>query len=409
MMYRLLPEPKVAAKTHPVSRERLMARGYDVAYRRAVEIGPEAIIREIQTVKLGGRGGAAFPTARKWQAVRNEPEPIKYVVMNADESEPGTFKDRELLLQDPLGALTGLVISAMTVGAKKGYIYIRGEYRDIERRLAAAIDVLRDTGWLGPDALSLEIRRGAGAYIAGEETALFNSIEGYRPEPRVKPPFPTAQGLFHKPTLIQNVETLANVGILLAHDTDWFASVGTDYSPGSKLIALSGHVAHPGVYEVPFGVELRTLIEDPHYGGGTGTGHALNAVLVGGAAGTFLTGDEAFGTRLDYPDLARVGASVGSGALMMFDVQADLTQVLTGLARFFADESCGQCVPCRVGTKRIMEMLESRQMWERRNDLQDLARAMTDASICGLGQTAANALISAMKRPALWEGQAMAH
>lgn len=405
MIYRLMPEPEIVEKTAPASRERLVARGFDMACRRALDMGPEAIIAEIQAVKLGGRGGAAFPTARKWAAVRREADPIKYVVMNADESEPGTFKDRELLLKDPLGPLTGLIISAYTVGAIKGYIYVRGEYRDVERRLYQAIDVLTDAGWLRPDVLTLEVRRGAGAYIAGEETALFNSIEGYRPEPRVKPPFPTQQGLFHKPTLIQNVETLANVAVLLAHDVSWFSSVGTEHSPGSKLMALSGHVAHPGVYEVPFGVELKTLIDDPQYGGGTGTGRAIHAVLVGGAAGSFLTSDEARDIRLDYPDLAKFGATVGSGALMLFDIKADLTQVLLGLARFFAEESCGQCVPCRVGTKRIMEMLEARQMWKRQGDLADLARAMTDASICGLGQTAANALMSAMRRPEFWQGQ----
>ena len=405
MIYRLMPDPEIAEKTAPASGERLVARGFDIAYRRALDMGPEAIIAEIQAVKLGGRGGAAFPTARKWAAVRREADPIKYVVINADESEPGTFKDRELLLKDPLGPLTGLIISAYAVGAKKGYIYVRGEYRDVERRLYQAIDVLTDAGWLRPDMLTLEVRRGAGAYIAGEETALFNSIEGYRPEPRVKPPFPTQQGLFHKPTLIQNVETLANVAVLLAHDVSWFSSVGTKHSPGSKLAALSGHVAHPGVYEVPFGVELKTLIDDPQYGGGTGTGRALRAVLVGGAAGSFLTSDEARDIRLDYPDLAKFGATIGSGALMLFDIKADLTQVLLGLARFFAEESCGQCVPCRVGTKRIVEMLEARQMWKRQGDLADLARAMTDASICGLGQTAANALMSAIRRPELWQGQ----
>ncbi len=405
MIYRLMPEPDVAERTAPVSRERLLARGFDAAYRRALDIGPQAIIEEIDAVRLGGRGGAAFPTARKWAAVRQEAEPIKYVVMNADESEPGTFKDRDLLIKDPLGALTGLIISAYTVGAKKGYIYIRGEYRDVERLLYQAIDVLATMGWLGPDVLTLEVRRGAGAYIAGEETALFNSIEGYRPEPRVKPPFPTQQGLFHKPTLIQNVETLANVALLLAHNVSWFSEIGTEHSPGSKLMALSGHVARPGVYEVPFGIELKTLMEDAQYGGGTGTSRALHAVLVGGAAGSFLTSQEAREARLDYPDLAKFGATVGSGALMLFDVEADLNQVLLGLARFFAEESCGQCVPCRVGTKRITEMLEARQMWTRRGDVEDLARAMTDASICGLGQTAANALISAMRRPDLWQGQ----
>ena len=270
-------------------------------------------------------------------------------------------------------------------------------------RILDAISVLGDAGWISSKSLSIEVRRGAGAYIAGEETALFNSLEGYRPEPRVKPPYPTAQGLFHKPTLIQNVETLANVAVLFAHDVEWFRTVGTETTPGTKLVTLSGHMANPGVYEVPFGIELAPLINDRQYGGGMGTGRPIKAVLMGGAAGTFLTPEEIGQARLDYPDLAKFGASVGSGAIMLFDQETDLARVLTGLARFFADESCGQCVPCRIGTKRILEILADQRLWERRSDLKDLARAMTDASICGLGQTAANALMSAMRRPSLWD------
>ena len=402
-MYRLFPDPAIESQTAPTSHQRLVARGFDAAYDKALNLGPEAVIHSIQAIRLGGRGGAAFPTARKWLSVKNEMEAIKYVVMNADESEPGTFKDRELLLRDPLAPLTGLLIAAHTVGAEKAYVYVRGEYRDVEMRILEAIQELTATGWVGPESVSIEVRRGAGAYIAGEETALFNSIEGYRPEPRVKPPYPTAQGLFHKPTLIQNVETLANIALLFAHDVDWFRAVGTAATPGTKLVALSGHVAHPGVYEVPFGIELGALIADHQYGGGTGTSRPLKAVLMGGAAGTFLTPVEAMQARLDYVDLAKFGASVGSGAVMLFDYGTDLGRVLTGLARFFADESCGQCVPCRIGTKRILEVLEGQRLWERRVDLADLARAMTDASICGLGQTAANALVSAMNRPSLWE------
>ncbi|MCL5115865.1 MAG: electron transport complex protein RnfC [Firmicutes bacterium] len=402
MIYRLFPNPELELATAPASRERLVERGFERAYENAQEIGSDTVIQHIQAIRLGGRGGAAFPTARKWLSVKNEAESIKYVVMNADESEPGTFKDRELLLRDPLGPLTGLLIAASAVGAQQAYVYVRGEYRDVEIRIQEAITVLAEAGWIGPGKVSIDVRRGAGAYIAGEETALFNSIEGYRPEPRVKPPYPTAQGLFHKPTLIQNVETLANIALLFAHDVDWFRAVGTDATPGTKLVALSGHVANPGVYEVPFGIELGALIGDGQYGGGTGTGRPLKAVLMGGAAGTFITPQEAFEARLDYPDLAKFGAGVGSGAIMLFDSTADLGRILTGLARFFADESCGQCVPCRIGTKRILELLETQRLWDRRADLKDLATAMTDASICGLGQTAANALVSAMNRPSLW-------
>lgn len=267
--------------------------------------------------------------------------------------------------------------------------------------LADAIDTLRDTGWVGPEGVEIEIRRGAGAYIAGEETALFNSIEGKRPEPRVKPPFPTIKGLWASPTLIQNVETLANVAILFAHDLDWFTAYGTQDTVGTKLVGLSGHVRRPGVYEVPFGLPMSDILNAPDLGGGmTGSGR-LGAVLLGGAAGTFLTPSEMATAVLDYPSLAAMGASIGSGAVMVFDDTVDLEWVVTKLARFFAEESCGQCVPCRIGTKRILEMMDQGDLWNRGEDLRELGQAMKDASICGLGQTAPVALLSILDRPLL--------
>ena len=402
MIARLLPPPDLSSP--PASLERLYERGYHHAWQRSQSLSPADVIDEVTRSGIMGRGGAAFPTGRKWLSVAQEPDPVKYVVMNADESELGTYKDRVLLEQDPFGPLVGLLIAAYAIGARQGYIYIRGEYQDVEHILKDALAQLETLGWIGPNGMTVEIRRGAGAYIAGEETALLNSIEGKRPEPRVKPPFPTRHGLFGRPTVIQNVETLANVAHLFAHDVDWFRAVGTSATPGTKLMAVSGHVKRPGVYEIPFGTPLWTLLTDPAYAGGIGGTGDLQAVLLGGAAGTWLTADEVRDVRLDYPDLRPYGASLGSGAVMAFDRTVDLTAVLAQLARFFAEESCGQCVPCRIGTHRLWERLKSG--WpsaDQHPALRDLGEAMRDASICGLGQTAPLAFLSYLDRPQLWQ------
>lgn len=394
---RLLPGPQTVSE--PVSSERLKERGLDRAMERALSMKPEDIISEVKASGIKGRGGAAFPTGIKWAGVHAASGDTRYVVMNADESELGTFKDRALLESDPLGALVGVLIAAHAVGAKKAYCYIRGEYREVEHRMAAALATLADCGWVGPGGVDVEIRRGAGAYIAGEETALLNSIEGKRAEPRVKPPFPTDKGLWGSPTLIQNVETLANVALLFAHDVDWFQECGTPETPGTKLIGLSGHVRHPGVYEVPFGYPMQAIINDPDLGAGMAGSERLRAILLGGAAGTFMASDEIEASVLDYGSLGRYGASIGSGAIMVFDDTVDLKWVLQKLARFFADESCGQCVPCRIGTQRILELLDEGGLERRAQDLRELSQAMRDASICGLGQTAPVALLSILERP----------
>lgn len=394
---RLLPPEELTSL--PESRERLQQRGFERALQRARTMRPDAIINEVSASGIMGRGGAAFPTGRKWASVREASGSPKYVVMNADESEPGTFKDRVLLERDPMGALVGLIIAAYAVGAEYAYVYIRGEYLDVERIVRRAAETLENAGYLSP-GLQLEVRRGAGAYIAGEETALFNSIEGKRPEPRVKPPFPTVHGLFGKPTLIQNVETLANIALLFAHDVAWFREQGTEKTPGTKLVCLSGHLANPGVYEVPFGIPVQDIVD--HYGGGMAQRKPLKAILLGGAAGTFLTPKEVAEAVYDYAPLREYGASIGSGAFMVFDDSVSMLEVLRQLARFFADESCGQCVPCRIGTRRLLEILEGPTVLEDQDRLKDLALAMQDASICGLGQTAPLALLSMMKRDSLW-------
>jgi NADH-quinone oxidoreductase subunit F len=374
------------------------------ALRRAIEIGPEAILREVKDSGLRGRGGAAFPMGVKWEAVAKAPVRPHYVVCNADESEPGTFKDRVLMEEDPFAVLEAMTIAGFTTGAEKGFLYVRGEYPHATTRLRHAVREAERRGFLGADVMGegfpfhIEIRQGAGAYICGEETALFNSIEGFRGEPRSKPPFPTQVGLFGKPTLVNNVESLANVLDIVLEGGPAFAAIGTKESTGPKLFCLSGHVARPGLYEVPFGTTLRDLLE---LAGGISGGRKMKAILLGGAAGSFV-GSEEIDTPLTFEGTRAIGATLGSGVVMVFDETTDLRQTVARIARFFRDESCGQCVPCRVGTVRQEEALSR---LARNGDgarevrlLDELAQVMRDASICGLGQTAANAIVSAVSR-----------
>ncbi len=380
--------------------------GYD-ALRRALSIGPDAVLRDVADSKLLGRGGAAFPAGRKWQAVAGAAARPHYLVCNADESEPGTFKDRVLMEEDPFAIVESMTIAGYATGCEKGYLYIRAEYPLALQRLTSAVDQARSRGLLGGDIMGsgfsfdIEIRRGAGAYICGEETALFNSIEGFRGEPRNKPPFPTQEGLFGKPTLVNNVETLANVPVILEEGGPAYAATGTPGSTGTKLFCVSGCVTRPGVYEVPFGATSRDLIDAA--GGATGGG-TVAAVLLGGAAGTFLTPDE-LDVPLTFEGTRAAGASLGSGVVMVFDDTIDMADIVLRIAAFFREESCGQCVPCRVGTVRQEEALIRLRSGAGTPGgdseialLDDLAMVMRDASICGLGQTAPNAVQSALKK-----------
>jgi NADH-quinone oxidoreductase subunit F len=333
------------------------------------------------------------------------------VICNADESEPGTFKDRVLMEGDPFAILEGMTIAAIATGARQGYIYLRGEYPLAAERMADAIEVAAKNGLLGSDILGsglnfqIEIRRGAGAYICGEETALFNSIEGYRGEPRNKPPFPTEAGLFRQPTAVNNVETLANVPLILREGGGAYARMGTESSTGTRLFCLSGHVARPGVYEVVMGVTLRDLIE---LAGGVAGNGQLQAILLGGAAGTFVSPQE-LDTPLTFEGTRAIGATLGSGVVMLFDTTVDLRRILLRIAGFFHHETCGQCVPCRVGVVRLEEalerLLEGRTFGSPREELvriREMGQAMRDASICGLGQTASSAVESAFDRWSLF-------
>ena len=387
----------------PSSLDDYRAHGGYTALRRAFELGPAGVIREVTDSGLVGRGGAAFPTGRKWQATASGPDHPHYLVCNADESEPGTFKDRVLMEGDPYALVEAMTIAGYATGAHRGYLYLRGEYPRALHRLEHAINRARARGFLGEDVLGqgyafdIEIRRGAGAYICGEETALFNSIEGYRGEPRAKPPFPVEKGLFGKPTVENNVETLVNVLPILTMGAPAYAAIGTERSTGPKLFCVSGSVDRPGVYELPLGATLGELLAK------AGVRDRLRAVLLGGAAGGFVRPDE-LDIPLTFEGTREAGTTLGSGVVMAFDDTVPLPQLLLRIAEFFRDESCGQCVPCRVGTVRQEEALH--RIAERTGAaaaedialLREVGRAMRDASICGLGQTAWNAVESAIDR-----------
>jgi len=386
--------------------------GYE-ALRAALDLGPEGVLRELNESRLLGRGGAAFPTGKKSEALHQQIPLGKthYLVCNADESEPGTFKDRIVMEGDPFALLEGMSIVALAAGARKGYIYIRGEYPLATETLLRAIRSARAGGMLGDRIFGrdfqfdIELRRGAGAYICGEETALFNSIEGYRGEPRNKPPFPTQAGLFRQPTVVNNVETLVNVPEIIRIGGPAYSRIGTAQSAGYRLFCLSGHVARPGVYEAAFGVTLRELIE---LAGGVGGNGRLQAVLLGGAAGAFVAPKE-LDTPLTFEGTRAIGATLGSGVVMLFDDSIDLKRILLRIAAFMRDESCGQCVPCRVGTIRQEEalhrLIEGHALGSAGTEVQllrEMGQAMRDASICGLGQTASSALESALSRWSLF-------
>ena len=380
--------------------------GYE-ALRRAFDLGPDGVIREVNDSKLVGRGGAAFPTGRKLGDVARAPARPHYLICNADESEPGTFKDRVLMEGDPFGLIESMTIAGYAAGCEKGYIYVRGEYPLATARMQNAIDTARRRGFLGEDIMGegydfdIEIRRGAGAYICGEETSLFNSLEGFRGEPRAKPPYPTQVGLFGKPTMVNNVETLMNLPKIVLDGGPAYASIGTEGSTGTKLFCLSGSIQRPGIYEYPFGVTLREVLDAA---GGVPEGRDLKAVLLGGAASSFVTPDE-LDMELTFEGTRAAGAALGSAVIMPFDDSVDMTDIILRIAAFFRDESCGQCVPCRVGTVRQQEALERLVAGKTIGSVEDeirlideVAQVMKDASICGLGHTAPIAVQSAIQK-----------
>ena len=369
--------------------------------KKALKLGSGKMIEFMAGSGLLGRGGAAFSTELKWEGAAAAVGQQKYIVCNADESEPGTFKDRILLENDPFAILEGLLIGGYAIGAAQGFIYMRGEYARAQKIFGAAIAAARARGYLGENILGsgfsfdIELRSGAGAYICGEETALFDSIEGKRGLPRLKPPYPTTHGLFQKPTVINNVETLANVSLLFHIGSKAYRGYGSEKSCGPWLFSLSGDIEKPGLYEITSPTTLRELLESA---GGVRDG-SLQTVLLGGAAGKFVHPDQ-LDLYLTQEDARAAGLTLGSGAVIVLSEQTDLKQILADLGHFFAHESCGKCYPCQLGSQRQAEILDRVSAGEVLDGdfsrLQDVGWTMTDASLCGLGQTAASAVLSAM-------------
>lgn len=394
-------------RVDPLSLDDYIATGGYEALPNALAMEPSDLIKTVESFGILGRGGAMFPLGRKWLFTRGAlgEASDKHIVVNADESEPGTFKDRTIMEEDPFSLIESMVIAAHAVGAENGWIFVRGEYPRSVARLRNAVEKSRAAGYLGDNILGsglkfdIEVRMGAGAYICGEETALFEAIEGKRGFPRIKPPFPTTNGLFDQPTAANNVETLVAMLAAFKIGNDAWREFGTEQSPGTKLFCLSGNLEKPGTYEVPFGLTIREMIE---MAGGVPNGKSIQAVLMGGAAGAFI-GPDKLDMPLTYEDSRANNIPLGSGVIMVFDENADLRQHMYELARFFAHESCGKCFPCQLGSQRQMEILQrvangDAQSTDKRI-LLDVGFTMTETSLCGLGQTAASAVVSAIE---LW-------
>ena len=378
--------------------------GYTALGKALTEMTPESVIAEIEQSGLQGRGGAGFPTGLKWKFVRRAPGDKKYVICNADESEPGTFKDRLILEGDPHSLIEAMAIAAYAVGADEGYIYIRGEYVLATARLRKAIAQAREMNLLGEHIFGsdfnfdVHIHTGAGAYICGEETALIESIEGKRGEPRARPPYPTTHGLWGKPTLVNNVETLANVPAILRHGANWYRRFGTPKSPGTKVYTILGNVNVTGVIEVPMGITLREVIAI--YGKGMKNGATFKLAQTGGSSGSVIPATLQ-DTPMDFESFQKAGVSLGSGALLICDDETCVVDLAKVLINFFQNESCGKCTPCRIGTHRAYQILKRISEGEgSKNDVDQLlglAETLTTVSNCGLGQTAATPIRDILK------------
>ncbi|MGC9529570.1 MAG: NADH-ubiquinone oxidoreductase-F iron-sulfur binding region domain-containing protein [Candidatus Bipolaricaulaceae bacterium] len=384
--------------------EYIAAGGYEALAKAVTELTPEQVIEQISRSGLRGRGGAGFPTGTKWRLVRRADGRPKYVVCNADEGDPGAFMDRAILEGDPHAVLEGMAIAAYAVGASYGYVYVRAEYPLAISRLQTALEQARRLGLLGARILEtdfsfdVEIRMGAGAFVCGEETALIASIEGRRGEPRPRPPFPAQSGLYGRPTLINNVETLANVRHVILGGPEAFAAVGTETSKGTKVFALAGQVRNTGLVEVPMGITLGELVFE--VGGGAPAGRNFKAVQIGGPSGGCLP-QSLMDVPIDYESLREHGAIMGSGGVIVLDDSACMVNVAKFFLQFTADESCGKCVPCRVGTRAMLDILERITAGEGEEGdltrLEELARTVQSASLCGLGQTAPNPVLSTLR------------
>ncbi len=377
--------------------------GYE-GMAKAFAAGPDGANKEIKEAGLMGRGGAAFPTAMKWGFARKATGDQKYLICNADEGEPGTFKDRLILEGDPHKLIEGMIIAGFAIGATKGFVYIRGEYTLSIERLEKAIAQAREYGLLGDNILQsgfsfdLKVMKGAGAYVCGEETALIESLEGRRGHPRIKPPFPAVEGLWHKPTVVNNVETLANVPEIMCNGAKWFRGYGTEKCPGTKVFTIIGNVATPGLIEAEMGTTLRDIIFD--YAGGIKDGKKFKGALIGGAAGAFL-GQDMLDVRMDFVNLKEYAAVLGSGAILVMDEDSDIVQMLQSVLHFFKHESCGHCVPCRVGTPRLVKIIDriaaSKGAKKDIEKLLEISEDMRDTSFCPLGQSPVLPISSSLK------------
>ena len=384
--------------------EYLAFDGYKALEKVLTSMSRDDVIKEVSDSGLRGRGGAGFLTGRKWQFAKNSTDEQKYVACNADEGDPGAFMDRSVLEGDPHAIIEAMAIAAYAIGANKGYVYVRAEYPIAVHRLQVAIDQARDYGLLGDNIMEkgfkfdLEIRLGAGAFVCGEETALMESVEGRRGEPRPRPPFPAVKGLFGKPTLLNNVETYANITQIILNGASWYASIGTEKSKGTKVFALGGNINNVGLVEVPMGITLREIVYD--IGGGIPNGRKFKAAQTGGPSGGCIP-EQYLDTPIDYESLSAIGSMMGSGGLIIMDD----TTCMVNLARFFldftVDESCGKCPPCRIGTKRMLEILERLVAGKGKDGdiekLEKLALNIKRSSLCGLGQTAPNPVLSTLK------------
>lgn len=402
---RLTQETRVVLKNvgeiDPTDIEEYIARDGYFALAKALQMRPEEVIEEVKRSGLRGRGGAGFPTGLKWEFTAKTKSDQKYVLCNADEGEPGTFKDRLIMEGDPHSLIEGMVIAGYAVGATKGYIYIRGEYYGSIEILRKAIEQAYEYGFLGENILGsgfsfdLKIRLGAGAYVAGEETALIESIEGKPAKPRLKPPYPPTYGLFGKPTVVNNVETFVNVPRIILNGADWFRSFGTPSSPGTKVFSLVGNVVRKGIVEVPMGTTVRDLVF--RFGGGVEKGRQLKMVQTGGSAGTFI-GPDKLDVPLDFDSYGKYGVSIGSGVILVIDDTHCAVDLALTVMRFFEHESCGKCTPCREGTKMAVEILTRISRGQGREEdlelLREIAKNAGEASFCGMGQSVPVPLLS---------------
>jgi NADP-reducing hydrogenase subunit HndC len=393
--------------------EYIATGGYEALGLALTEHSPDALIEAVTASGLRGRGGAGFPTGLKWRFVAGEGGQPKYVVCNADEGDPGAFMDRSLLEGDPHAVIEGMEIAAHAIGATRGYVYVRAEYPLAIRRLKTALDQARDHGLLGEDILEtgfsfdIEVRIGAGAFVCGEETALIASIEGERGVPRPRPPYPSTSGVFDAPTLINNAETWGNIRHIVLHGAEWFASIGTPKSPGTKVFALSGKVVNTGLVEVPMGTTLRELIYD--IGGGIPGGKALKAVQTGGPSGGCIPAEH-LDTPIDYESLKSLGAIMGSGGVIVMDEDNCMVNIAKYFLEFTCDESCGKCIPCRAGTRQMLDILTRITEGDGRPEdierLRALGTTIVSTSLCGLGQSAPNPVLSTLEH---FKDEYMAH